>query len=290
MTDLTDRLPFEGPPRRQSSEFTPSVVDNTLRTNIVKYLEDQVRDDALGEFSLANHIIARMKLFMQAGAAPDAAQDKDLKEERTILRTLLGARDARRLWSCEEADDENDSATNPSATFDSYWLSTMKLYIERADLPMCTSSMASSRPIRVYRLVHIFLNEGSQLKDYDFINAITRFMTTKKVSMFGDQAQLWIHTSPSARFDSCWLSIMKYYIERADLMLYTSLMASSRPVQVYRLLHIVIDEVSQLKNHDSINATARFMTIKKMSIFSDQCQLGLAPVHLPDLTPAGSQR
>jgi len=38
--------------------------------------------------------------------------------------------------------------------------------------------------------VHIFLNEGSQLKDYDFINAITRFMTTKKVSMFGDQAQL----------------------------------------------------------------------------------------------------
>lgn len=81
---------------------------------------------------------------------------------------------------------------------------------------------------------------------------------------------------------------MKFYIERADLIMCTSSMASSRPVRVYRLLHIVIDEVSQLKDHDFINATARFMTTKKVSMFGDQAQLGLAPVHLPDSTPAGS--
>lgn len=189
MTDLTDRLLLGGPPKRPSSNSTPSVVDNSLRTNIVKYLEDQVRDDPLGGFSLANPIIARMK-FMQAGAKPEAPQQKELREEQAMLRTLLSARESLRLWSRDEADDEDHPGTNPSAKFDSCWLSTMNYYIERAYLILCTSSMASSRPVRAFRPLHIVLDEVSQLKEHDFINATARFTTMRKVSMFGDQGQL----------------------------------------------------------------------------------------------------
>ena len=76
--------------------------------------------------------------------------------------------------------------------FNQCWLAVLKFFIKNARMiiTMCTAGMASSKHVRVFPAQHIILDEASQMKEYETVNASARFHTAQKISFFGDQQQL----------------------------------------------------------------------------------------------------
>ena len=69
----------------------------------------------------------------------------------------------------------------------------------------------------------------------------------------------------------------EFYLRRARSIFVTAAIAGLRPLRVVPVSIVVVDEVSQIKEIEVLNATVRHLTnrlLKKIAYFNDQAQLG----------------
>ncbi|KAL8945387.1 MAG: hypothetical protein Q9211_000096 [Gyalolechia sp. 1 TL-2023] len=133
----------------------------------------------------------------------------------------------RELFSAEEReatipvqDDENDKGGLSGVS--AAWLQLQKEILSKADVVFVVADTASMRPLMWHTADLVILDEASQLKDYQVVNATARHLKMgklQKLALFGDQAQLGptvLCTTVSEFADMAAKGFMKAQIDRGQ--------------------------------------------------------------------------
>lgn len=94
----------------------------------------------------------------------------------------MGARDNRRYQKEQH---------NPIKNFDSLWLHVQKYYLEKARCLLVTVSTAGARACRWAPIAVVFIDDASQVKEAETLNAWCRHLTKlQRLVILGNHQQL----------------------------------------------------------------------------------------------------
>lgn len=167
--------------------------DLAIRLSLRAYLSSQISGTNMDEFSLPLHILARTDLVY---ARPPGWRSSNAEElqEHDLLVGLLDARRRLEDWTHHKTTDSlDDDAPDPVKKFDSKWLEVQKHYLERARGIFVTAAVAGSRACRVVPVQVVMMDETSQIKEVEALNAIVRhaaYGRLQKYVILGDHQQL----------------------------------------------------------------------------------------------------
>ena len=158
-------------------------IDPGVIGSLRSYLNTQLTGTDMDRFSLVRHILSRLTDLASDWVAGMPQDEIDL------LRSLLDAKMRVEDWG--PLSDTEDVAPDPIKSFNSIWLRVQKYYLQRARGVFLTASMAGSRACRVIPVQCVLLDEASQIKEAEALNAIVRHLPTlRKVVLLGDHKQL----------------------------------------------------------------------------------------------------
>jgi len=118
-------------------------------------------------------------------------------DEHGILKGLGAARKRMETWEPEVPAGTVDEKHNPIKNFDSCWLEVQKSHLEKARCLFVTASTAGARACRWARIRVVFIDEASQIKEAETLNAWCRHLSIlQKLALFGDHQQLRATVKP----------------------------------------------------------------------------------------------
>ena len=166
--------------------------DLAIRSSLRAYLSSQISNTNMDELSLPLHILSRIEVVY---ARPQGWQYTNAEEmqEHELLVGLLNARRRLEEWTNDKTAGFLDEAPDPVQSFDSKWLEVQKYYLERARGIFVTAAVAGSRACRVVPVQVVMMDETSQIKEVEALNAIVRHAAYGRLEKFvilGDHQQL----------------------------------------------------------------------------------------------------
>ena len=167
-------------------------LDALISQSLDQYLESQLSNDFNDHFSLVNHIIKRLRVHRSRprGWVPrNAVED----QERSLLCDLIFYRDRNETWEQTSTARTAQEKHNPTKNFESMWLVVRKFYLRHARCVFVTTSTAGSKAVRDFKADVVILDEASQLKKVDALNAFVRLLANRRLNkliLVGDPAQL----------------------------------------------------------------------------------------------------
>lgn len=165
-------------------------VDDPIRASLDAYLDAQLSGNDMDQFSLAKHIKTRLEVV--ASHDNDWSSDsQDEVNEHKLLNGLGFARKRMERWEPEVTAGTNEEQYNPIKNFDSIWLQVQKFYLAEARCIFVTASTADARACRWASITVVFIDEASQIKETETLNAWCRHLgRLQKLALFRDHQQL----------------------------------------------------------------------------------------------------
>jgi len=164
--------------------------NDPIRASLDAYLDAQLSGTDMDHFSLAKHIKNRLQVVALRGSDWVGGSQHEL-DEHGILKGLGAARKRMETWEPEVTAGTVDEIYNPIKNFDSCWLEVQKFYLQKARCLFVTASTAGARACRWARIRVVFIDEASQIKEAETLNAWCRHLSNlQKLALFGDHQQL----------------------------------------------------------------------------------------------------
>ena len=180
--------------RADANNIRPEA-DAAVMIGLYGYLESQMAGSQMDAFSLVKKIRDRLRARDQH--PPDWKPRTPFEAaEEEILYTLILAKHRVELWTPQRTAGTDEQYLNPLKYFNSVWLNVQKFYLRRARGIFVNAATAGVQPLRVVPVSIVVVDEASQIKEIEVLNATVRHMANsrlRKIAQFGDQAQLGPH-------------------------------------------------------------------------------------------------
>lgn len=164
--------------------------NDPIRASLDAYLDAQLSGNDMDNFSLAKHIKTRLEIVASRG--PDwRGGSHNETVEHNLLHRLGFARKLMEEWEPEITAGTTEEQHNPIKNFDFAWLQVQKYYLGKARCLFVTASTAGARACRLAPITVVFIDEASQIKEAETLNAWCRHLSRlQKLALFGDHQQL----------------------------------------------------------------------------------------------------
>lgn len=209
--DNEGRMTLRSTPNNQ-----PDPLTEPERRCLEAYLNMQLAGVELDMFSLARHIKYRLGVVAQHDR-DWSTDDHWAATEHELLKRLALFHERMENWDPEVTAGTPLEQYNPIKNFESQWLDVQKFYLEEARWIFVTASTASSKACRGIGIHVVLIDESSQIKEVDTLNAWARHLPKLgKLGVIGDPKQLGA-TIPSSEMSEfaaiAQMSLMERLIE-----------------------------------------------------------------------------
>lgn len=194
----------------------PDPLTEPERRCLEAYLNMQLAGVELDMLSLARHIKYRLGVVAQHDR-DWSTDDHWAATEHDLLKRLASFHERMENWDPEVTAGTPLEQYNPIKNFESQWLDVQKFYLEEARCIFVTASTASSKACRGIGIQVVLIDESSQIKEVDTLNAWARHLPKLgKLGVIRDQKQLGA-TIPSSEMSEfaaiAQMSLMERLIE-----------------------------------------------------------------------------